>query len=57
MVSIPLDPTKTPQENAQRYFAKYNKQKRTFEALSELSRETKDEISYLESVRLRLISP
>ena len=51
MVSIPLDPTKTPQENAQRYFAKYNKQKRTFEALSELSRETKDEISYLESVQ------
>ena len=40
MVSIPLDPTKTPQENAQRYFAKYNKQKRTFEALSELSKET-----------------
>ena len=41
MISIPLDPAKTPQENAQRYFAKYNKQKRTFEALSELSRETK----------------
>ena len=54
MVSIPLDPTKTPQENAQRYFAKYNKQKRTFEALSELSRETKDEISYLESVQTAL---
>lgn len=54
MVSIPLDPTKTPQENAQRYFAKYNKQKRTFEALSELSRETKDEISYLESVQTEL---
>ena len=54
MVSIPLDPTKTPQENAQRYFAKYNKQKRTFEALSELSRETKDEITYLESVQTAL---
>ena len=54
MVSIPLDPAKTPQENAQRYFAKYNKQKRTFEALSELSEETKEEITYLESVQTAL---
>lgn len=54
MVSIPLDPTKTPQENAQRYFGKYNKQKRTFEALSELSEETKDDITYLESVQTAL---
>ena len=54
MVSIPLDPTKTPQENAQRYFAKYNKQKRTFEALSELSKETLGDINYLESVQTAL---
>ena len=54
MISIPLDPTQTPQENAQRYFAKYNKQKRTFEALSELSRETKDDITYLESIQTAL---
>lgn len=53
-VTIPLDPTKTPQENAQRYFAKYNKQKRTFEALSTLSRETRDDIAYLESVQTSL---
>lgn len=53
-ITIPLDPTKTPQENAQRYFARYNKQKRTFEALSELSRETKDDITYLESVQTSL---
>ena len=51
MVSIPLDKTKTPQENAQRYFEKYNKQKRTFEALSRLTQETKEEIDYLESVQ------
>ena len=50
MVTIPLDDTKTPQENAQKYFDKYNKQKRTFEALTELIQETKDEIQYLESV-------
>lgn len=50
MVKIPMDNTKNPQENSQRYFAKYNKQKRTFEALTELIQETKDDIIYLESV-------
>ena len=49
-ITIPLDPTLTPQENAKKYFDRYNKQKRTFEALSELIKETKDEIDYLESV-------
>jgi len=49
-VRIPLDSQKTPQENAVRYFEKYNKQKRTFEALSTLIRETHDEITYLESI-------
>ena len=50
MIKIPLDSQKTPQENAKKYFDRYNKQKRTFEALSELIKETKDEIDYLESV-------
>ena len=50
MIRIPLDPTKTPLENAKRYFEKYNKMKRTYEALSHLIVETRDEISYLESV-------
>lgn len=54
MVSIPMDPTKTAQENSQRYFAKYNKQKRTFEALTELSQETLNEINYLESIQTAL---
>ena len=49
-ITIPLDNTKTPQENAQKYFDKYNKQKRTFEALTELIKETQDDITYLESV-------
>lgn len=49
-IVIPLEPTKTPLENAQKYFAKYNKQKRTFEALSELIQETADDIQYLESI-------
>lgn len=49
-ITIPLDPTMTPQENSQKFFAKYNKQKRTFEALSELIQETSDDIRYLESI-------
>ncbi len=35
-------------------FAKYNKQKRTFEALTVLCKETAEEISYLESVQTAL---
>lgn len=50
MITIPLDSTKMPQENALKYFEKYNKQKRTFEALTSLIEETRDDISYLESV-------
>lgn len=53
-ITIPLDPVKTPQENAQKYFARYNKQKRTNEALTELISETGDEIRYLESVESAL---
>lgn len=54
MITIPLDPTKSAQENAKRYFDKYGKQKRTFEALSHLIQETQEEITYLESVRTAL---
>lgn len=50
LIRIPLDPAKTPLENAKRYFEKYNKLKRTYEVLSHLIVETKDEIQYLESV-------
>lgn len=49
-ITIPLDPTITPQENSQKYYARYNKQKRTFEALTELIKETADDIQYLESI-------
>ena len=49
-ITIPLDGTKTPQENSQKYFSKYNKQKRTFEALSTLIKETMEDIEYLESI-------
>ncbi|MCI9137812.1 MAG: fibronectin/fibrinogen-binding protein, partial [Lachnospiraceae bacterium] len=54
MISIPLDTQLTPLENAQKYFDKYNKLKRTYEALTELLQETKDEILHLESVSASL---
>ncbi len=50
MMTVPLDPTLTAQENAQKYFDKYNKLKRTYEHLSELVEETKAEIEHLESI-------
>lgn len=53
-VKIPLDPAMTPQENAKRYFDRYGKLKRTFEALTELTAETEAEITYLESVMAAL---
>ena len=53
-ITIPLDAQMTAQENAQRYFEKYNKQKRTFEALTELTQETKKEIDHLESISAAL---
>lgn len=49
-ITIPLDPLLTPAENAKKYFDKYNKLKRTDEALSTLIKETKDEVAHLESI-------
>lgn len=50
-IRIPLDPTLTPQENAQRYFERYGKLKRTAEALESLLLETKAQIDHLESIQ------
>ncbi len=49
-VTIPLDETKTAMENAKKYFDKYNKLKRTFEAVTVQMQETKEEIEHLESI-------
>lgn len=54
MIRIPLDTTLTPQENAQKYFEKYNKLKRTYEALCELTEQVKAEITHLESISTSL---
>lgn len=49
-ITIPLDETLTASENAVKYFNRYNKLKRTFEADSKLVLETKNEILHLESI-------
>lgn len=49
-ITIPLDPQLSAKENAQKHFDKYNKLKRTYEALTELTAETKAEIDHLESI-------
>lgn len=53
-IKIPLDPQLTPQENAQKHFSKYNKLKRTNEALTDFIQETKKEIEHLESISAAL---
>lgn len=53
-VTIPLDETLTPSENAKKYFDKYGKLKRTYEALSTLTISVKQEIEHLESIATAL---
>lgn len=54
MLTIPLDPQLTPVENAKKYFDKYTKLKRTYEALTELTEQTKAQVSHLESIAASL---
>ncbi len=49
-IRIPLDPQLTAQENSQKYFGKYNKMKRTYEAMTQMVQETRREIDHLESI-------
>ena len=48
MITIPLDSQLDAKGNAQKYFDRYNKLKRTYEALTKLTEETKTEIEHLE---------
>lgn len=50
-VTIPLDPDLSPQENAARYFQKYNKLKRTYEASLTLAKESKETLTHLLSIQ------
>jgi len=54
MITIPLDPLLSPSENAKKYFDKYGKLKRTYEALSTLTLQVKEEIDHLESIQTAL---
>lgn len=49
-IEIALDTTKTPSENAQKYYNKYNKAKRTIAALEVQKKQNDDELEYLEGV-------
>ena len=49
-LNIPLDPTLTIQENANRYFDRYAKLKRTEEALKVQAAETEEQLKHLESI-------
>ena len=51
---VPLDPQLTPQENSKKYFERYGKLKRTFEALTTLTEETREELEHLDSVSTAL---
>ena len=53
-VTIALDETLTPAQNAARYYEKYSKQKRTAEALTPQIAETESEIEYLSSIKTML---
>lgn len=53
-ITIPIDNTLSPLENAQRYFEKYNKLKRTYEALCTLTIESKSELDHLLSIQTSL---
>ena len=50
-ITIPLDTNLTASENSQKYFAKYNKKKRTYEALTDFVAKTKEDLDYLLSAR------
>lgn len=49
-VTIPLNPNKTPSENAQLYFQKYQKSKNAIIHVNEQMEKTKEELYYLENV-------
>lgn len=55
-LDIPLDIKLSPQQNAQHYYKKYSKLKKTEEVLSDEIPKLKEEINYLNQVKLTLSS-
>ena len=48
-ITIPLNPRKTPSENAQKYFSKYQKAKTAVQIVKEQIEKALDEIIYFDS--------
>ncbi|EIJ81558.1 Fibronectin-binding A domain protein [Bacillus methanolicus PB1] len=55
-IVIPLDPQKSPSENAQKYFTKYQKAKNALTVIQEQIEKAKVEISYIDSLLQQLES-
>ena len=53
-IDIPIDPTLSVPDNANKYFERYNKLKRTYDAVCEQMELAKDEYDHLESVLTEL---
>ncbi len=51
---IPLDITKGPNENAQRYYKRYNKAKTTLEEAQSFIEQAREDFDYLEAVKIAL---
>lgn len=53
-ITIPLDETLTPVQNAKKYFDKYSKLRRTGDALSEQIRSSEEELAHLQTIKTLL---
>ncbi|MFD2371151.1 NFACT family protein [Brevibacillus sp. GCM10020057] len=53
-VTIPLDPLKTPSENLQSYYKRYNKAKNSLQVVSEQIAQAREEIAYLDGLLVQL---
>ncbi|KPC99093.1 hypothetical protein LR69_02645 [Geobacillus sp. BCO2] len=53
-VTIPLDPQKSPAENAQQYFQKYQKAKNSLAVVQEQIERTKEDIAYCDTILSQL---
>lgn len=55
-IAIPLDPRKTPSENAQKYFSKYQKAKNAVAIVQEQIEKSQEEVAYFENLLQQVIT-
>ena len=53
-IRVPLDPDISPLDNAKKYYEKYSKLKRTYEAVSVQVKASEEELEHLESINVAL---